>query len=138
VISILKLANGQEIVGNITSINDSTIRVHKPLTINYRQYFGGTPQVFFNRYVFFAETTEITFKQSDVMHQVLPRDAFKLYYKEVVDHYYSEMDNIVDAELEELVHNIRAEEGRSDNSMTQEEAMEKLLTAFPIKGKLVN
>lgn len=125
--TIIKLASGVEIVGDIEINNNYNVVLNKPLQINYRYVFGATPAVSFVRYIMFADSQSVSFNKEDIMHMVTPRQAFVDYYQDVVDDYYDRLEKIVDAEFEACL-----------NSTTQEKYMKDILEMMPIDNAPVN
>lgn len=122
---ILKLNNGVEVVGNIATENNEVTVLDKPLQINYRYVFGGTPSVSFVRYIMFAESDTIAFKECDIVNRVVARKAFADYYLNVVDDYYTRLEKVIDAEFEACV--------ALDN---KEQYMKDILDMMPTDGAI--
>ena len=126
-ITILKLSNGIEVVGELCEEDSLTCTLDKPLQINYRYAYSLIPSISFVRYIMFADSELVKFKRSDVMHEVTAREAFANYYADVVDTFYEKAEKVVDAELVECL-----------SSTTQEKHMHDILEMMPIEGLTVN
>lgn len=132
-IEILKLASGIEVVGDVEAETQNEIIVSRPLQINYRYFVGSTPSVSFIRYVMFAAGETVSFDRSKIMHVVHPRDAFVDYYRDNVGYYYSDLEEMIDEELQSLL--VKQREYANTN---QEHQLKKILEMMPIEDATVN
>lgn len=128
-ITIVKLSNGIEIVGNVVDSYKDIISIEKPLQINYRYFLGATPSVSFVRYLMFSKTNTITFNRSDIVNQTEARTSFADYYISVVDYYFDELEKLIDAEFNSLI------ESATNN---QEQQMKRILEMMPTDDTPVN
>jgi hypothetical protein len=122
-IAILKLNNGIEVVGDVEVKTDDLVVLGKPLQINYKYVFGSTPSVSFVRYIMFAESDSIVFKESDIINYVSARKAFADYYHDVVDDYYDRLEKVIDAEFEACL-----------TTTAKEQYMRDILEMMPVDG----
>lgn len=125
--SILKLSNGLEVVGTIEVENDFTVVVNKPLQINYRYFQGSIPSVSFVRYIMFAQSDSISFSTQDIMNVVSARESFALYYANVVNQYYGDLEKVIDKELENIT-----------TSPSVETFHESILESMSVEGATIN
>lgn len=125
--SILKLSNGLEVVGTIEVENDFTVVVNKPLQINYRYFQGSIPSVSFVRYIMFAQSDSISFSTQDIMNVVSARESFALYYANVVNQYYGDLEKVIDKELENIT-----------TSPSAETFHESILESMSVEGATIN
>jgi hypothetical protein len=122
---ILKLNNGTEVVGDVEVTTDDSVVLGKPLQINYKYVFGSTPSVSFVRYIMFAESDSIMFKDSMIVNRVTARKAFADYYHDVVNDYYDRLEKVIDAEFEACL-----------VSNTKEQYMMDILEMMPVDGAI--
>jgi hypothetical protein len=125
--SILKLSNGLEVVGTIEVENDYNVVVNKPLQINYRYFQGSIPSVSFVRYIMFARSDVVGFCTRDIMSIVDARESFALYYANVVDQYYGDLEKVIDKELENIT-----------ITPTEKGFHESILESMSVEGATIN
>lgn len=128
-VTILKLASGTEVVGELKSKNDHSYVMHKPLQINYRYFQGSTPSVSFIRYIMFANSDLVAFSREDVLNVATARDAFADYYLSVVDGYYSKLETLVDKEFRSLL---------AFDATEKDDPLSSILDMMPIDGATMN
>lgn len=128
-VTIIKLNNAIEIVGELVDSYKDIVTIAKPLQINYRYFMGATPSVSFVRYMMFSKTNVITFHRDTIVNEVEARESFANYYNDVVDYYFDELEKLIDAEFESLI--------ESSNS-NQEQSMRKILEMMPTDDTPVN
>jgi len=126
--TIIKLNNGVEVVGEIEVNNANVMVLNKPLQINYKVFFGSTPSVSFTRYIMFAESESVVFDKRNIMNEVQARESFADYYKNVVNQYYSELEQAIDRELDDST-------GKKPN---QENQLRNILENISIEDMTVN
>ncbi|NBW58201.1 hypothetical protein EBR43_10580 [bacterium] len=102
-IKILKLGNGEEIVGEyVPSSNNVTLR--KPMTIVYRFHpLSSFPTVKLVKYMLFSKDELFTFSSLDIVNLTDARESFADYYKHVVEVLGDEADKNIDNELKEAI-----------------------------------
>lgn len=99
-LTILKLRNGQEVIGSVTQQHDEHITVQDPLVINYRFVAGQPmPTISLSRYMPFSLAPSFEFFMEDIMHAVPPSDAFAAYYDNSIQYCREIVDKSVDDEL---------------------------------------
>lgn len=101
-ITLLKLINGVEVVGDAILNDDDMVVLRNPMVINYKFYAGPIPSVTFTKYCMFTDDTDITFERSHIINQVKPRDLFEKFYLNTVDSYTKTLDDTIDSELSSL------------------------------------
>ncbi len=126
-ISLVKLSDGTEIVGNVKWDDSVHLVVNKPLNIHYKYFFGGIPSVSFSRYMMFASSESITIKQSHVMVVTEARKAFADFYVDSVEDYYGKLQESVDSELESSLSNVE-----------KDQALKKILEMMPVDKVTAN
>ena len=126
-ITLVKLSDGTEVIGEVLQKNDSFIFVEKPLLIHYKFFLGGVPSVSFSRYMMFAALTCIEISRDHVIAQVSARQAFADYYRDNVEDYYGNLESTVDEELKSAL-----------STTEKEQALKKLLDMMPVDKATVN
>ena len=96
---LVKLADGNELIGELLEDQKTHIRLMKPLQIHYRYYMGGIPHVSFSRFMMFTAEPSVVIDTRHVMTIAMARRAFVDYYLDNVEDYFSGSENIVDNEL---------------------------------------
>lgn len=100
-ISLIKLIDGTELIGELIKNNDKVV-IKKPLQINY--YFKGptsTPVVALHKYMPFAKESEFTFFADHILVTSEPKASVIEYYKTMFKDLTGEMDSALDEELYE-------------------------------------
>lgn len=128
-ITIVKLANGIEVIGEAVTSNSSYVVLEKPLQINYRYFVSTTPSVSFVKYILFAEATSVTFDRMHILNEVKPREAFERFYMHSVDHYYTDLGKMIDDELTHLTEH---------QQPSMDDHMKRILESMSIDGAPVN
>lgn len=101
-ITIIKLTNGTEIVGNVITQDSDSVTVEDPLQINYRQRMDmGPPAVSLYRFNPFAKNTIHSFRYIHVLSFAEPKDGLVKYYSATLNTIKEGMDTHVDNELTE-------------------------------------
>jgi hypothetical protein len=126
-ITLIKLSDGTEVIGNVVQDDLRSIIVKKPLLIHYRYFIGGVPSVSFSRYMMFAASTHINLYHSHVIAKVEARKAFADYYMDSVEDYYGNLESTVDEELKSAL-----------STTEKEQDLKKLLDMMPIDKATVN
>lgn len=99
-ISIIKLQNGTEVVGDICEQTNTHLTIKDPLQINYRVVTTQPmPVVSISRYMPFVKEETFKFNMSEVMHIAEPREAMCNYYSNALRNYRAVVDKVVDREL---------------------------------------
>lgn len=129
-ITIVKLANGIEVIGEAVTSNSSYVVLERPLQINYRYFVSTTPSVSFVKYILFAETDSVTFDRMHILNEVKPREAFERFYLHSVQHYYADLGKMIDDELTGLM------EQRSQTTM--DDHMKHILETMSVEGAPIN
>lgn len=126
-ISLIKLSDGTEIIGDITYTDVSSVTVQCPLLLHYRYFLGGVPSISFSRYMMFAASNLIKIRYEHVIAIVEARKAFADYYADCVDDYYSKIEASIDEELRSTM-----------TQVDKEEALKKLLDSMPVDKAQMN
>jgi len=101
-ISLIKLTNGTEIIGDIINQENETVTVRDPLQINYRQRMDmAPPTVFLHRFIPFAMNTDHTIRDDHVLSYSVPLPGLVVYYAATLNAIKTSVDTSVDNELQE-------------------------------------
>jgi hypothetical protein len=126
-ITLIKLSDGTEVIGDVVQGDPRYVVVKKPLLIHYRYFIGGVPSVSFSRYMMFAGSTYINLYSSHIIATVQARKAFADYYTDSVEDYYGNLESTVDEELKSAL-----------STTEKEQDLKKLLDMMPIDKATVN
>jgi hypothetical protein len=86
VVSIVKLVNGTEIIGDVIQDTEKELVVNNALQVNYRiRQDSGFPMVSLHKYIPFAGEDNITFSKMQVLNRVKPLPGMIKYYIQVLD-----------------------------------------------------
>ncbi len=133
-LALLKLRNGQEVIGSVKEDLDSTILIEDPLQINYRLVSTQPmPTVSVSRYMPFAVDKTFAFDKKDLLHMVEPKPAMIDYYKHALNNYKQVIDKNVE---EELVDATRPPDEYSSREDGMSDAYQALLERLNYKGPL--
>ena len=98
-IKILKLCNGEEIVGELVS-SSTSINLKNPMTIVYRYHPMSTfPSVKLVKYMLFSKDEIFKFSNVDVVNVTDARESFSEYYNYVLETLGEEANKNIDQEL---------------------------------------
>lgn len=81
---ILKLVDGTEVIGRVIEVQDDTIKIDNPMTINYSIH-GRSYSAVLGKYAYFTDQEIFEFKKSFIVQALHPREDFTEYYEEVVN-----------------------------------------------------
>ena len=125
-ISVIRLNDGTEMVGEIADVLESSIMVYNPLQINYKiSIMQPAPSMGLSRFMPFSESTKFEFKKSDVVAVQFARKSLATYYKHALDTYITDLDERID---EELI--------KSSMPDTTSDVYEQLLEKFEPSGNI--
>lgn len=129
-LALIKLYNGQEVIGNVKEELKTKITLEDPLQINYRLVATQPmPTVSVSRYMPFSNQQVFTFDKKDLLHIAEPRVAMAEYYKHALYNYKEVIDESVEQELLQAVG-----EGEEGEDIT--DAYRALLERMNFKGPL--
>lgn len=101
-ISLIKLQNGTEVVGEVFNQTNTHIQVKDPLQINYKLVTSQPmPVVSISRYMPFAKDNMFEFSRTELLHIVEPKEAMCSYYTSAVQNYKNVVDATINRELEQ-------------------------------------
>lgn len=133
-LALLKLYNGQEVIGSITEDLKTKVSIEDPLQINYRLVSTQPmPTVSISRYMPFAANKVFTFDKKDLLHLVEPKPAMVEYYNHALNNYRRVIDKNVE---EELVEATKPPDDYSDGENGMSDAYQALLERLNYKGPL--
>ncbi len=133
-LALIKLRNGQEVIGNVKEDFDNKVSIEDPLQINYRLVATQPmPTVSVSRYMPFAVEKVFTFDKKDLLHIVEPKPAMADYYKHALRNYKQVIDKNVE---EELIGATRPPEGYDSEGNEINDAYQALLERLNYKGPL--
>lgn len=99
-ITIIKLQNGTEVVGDICEQTNTHLTMKDPLQINYRIVTTQPmPVVSISRYMPFVKEEKFIFDKEQIMHIAEPKEAMCNYYSNALRNYKAVVDKVVDQEL---------------------------------------
>lgn len=125
-ISVIRLKDGTEMVGEVTEVNESSIFVCDPLQINYKiSIMQPAPSMGLSRFMPFSESTKFEFKKGDLVTVQFARESLAMYYKHALDTYITDLDERIDEELT-----------KSAAPDTVSDLYEQLLEKFEPSGKV--
>lgn len=102
-ISIIKLMNGTELIGSIVDENTKTITIENPIQINYKNLESSVPSVSLTRFLQFSKDKQHTFDIKNVLCISEPIKEMQRYYEVALNHFESEIDEVVKRELIRVV-----------------------------------
>lgn len=132
-LALIKLMNGQEVIGNVKGNSPASITLEDPLQINYRLVATQPmPTVSVSRYMPFSSDHIFTFKKEDLLHVVEPKRAMAEYYINALQNYKTIIDNNIE---EELLYAAGTEKEMHEDEESAD-AYKALLERIDIKGPL--
>ncbi len=124
---LIKLADGNELIGDLVEDQKTHITLLKPLQIHYRYFMGGIPNVSFSRFMMFTADPVIVLDTRHVIAVASARKAFVDYYIDSVDDYFGGVEQAIDNELVTAL-----------SSSQKEQQMKKILELMPTDKAVVN
>jgi hypothetical protein len=102
-VSLIKLKNGTEIIGQIVQLNEKVI-LEDPMQINYK-YAEATslPVVSFSRYCPFSIENIFQFDMTDVLHLTPVKKAVEDYYLHAITNYKNTSEKYIDEEFSNAI-----------------------------------
>ena len=132
-LALIKLNNGQEVIGSVKGNSPASITLEDPLQINYRLVATQPmPTVSVSRYMPFSSDAVFTFRKEDLMHVVEPKPAMAEYYVNALQNYKTIIDGNIEEEL--LLAAGSEKEMQEDEEPT--DAYKALLERINFKGPL--
>jgi len=102
-ITLVKFTNGVEIIGDVTGQSAKAITVTNPVQINYKNIESSIPSVSLTRFMQFAADKQHTFDMKNVLSVAQPIDQMVKYYEVALNHFETEVDDVVRRELARVV-----------------------------------
>lgn len=132
-LALLKLYNGQEVIGNVKEEQDNKVVLEDPMQINYRLVATQPmPTVSVSRYMPFSMDKIFSFDKKDLLHIAQPRKAMAEYYLHALNNYRQVIDENVEQELLYASGN-HCDQGEPDEQ-DMSDAYRDLLERIDIKG----
>ena len=132
-LALIKLYNGQEVIGNVKEEQDNKVVLEDPMQINYRLVATQPmPTVSVSRYMPFSMDKIFSFDKKDLLHIAQPRKAMEEYYLHALNNYRQVIDENVEQELLYASGNSYDEGEPNDEDMS--DAYKALLERIDIKG----
>lgn len=136
-LTLLKLKNGIEVIGNVIENLGGALIMEDPLQINYRlTSTQPMPTISISRYMPFAIETNYTFDIADIMHVTKPKESMAAYYKHALHNYKNEIDEHVDAELREATRLGQELDGLEESEEDLNNTYRALLERINFKGPM--
>lgn len=124
---LVKLADGNELIGEIVEDIHTHILVRKPLQIHYRYFMGSVPHISFSRFMMFTAEHIVTLDARHILAVSLPRKAFIDFYQDNVEDYFGGIEQSIDNELIAAL-----------STSQKDEQMKKLLESMPTDKAVIN
>lgn len=98
-VSLIKLKNGVEIIGDIIRIDDK-ILLENPMQVNYRVAEQTSyPSIFFSKYCQFSSEEIFQFDMDYVLHVTPVKKSIEKYYSYALDQYKNVTEKYLENEL---------------------------------------
>jgi hypothetical protein len=99
-IQLIKLSNGQDIIGDIVTSEEGAIFVDEPLTIIYTQKNPSSPPIIYlQRYMPFAKHSTMFIRNEHVVSVAYPLKSMEAYYRRSLKNIQMHVDPMLDQEL---------------------------------------
>lgn len=99
-ISIIRLRDGTEVVGDVADTRGDVVVVTDPLQINYKITMNNpAPSMGLSRFMPFSVDSKFKIYREHVTAVCEARDSMKQYYKFALTNYIGDLDKRIDAEL---------------------------------------
>lgn len=99
-ISVVRLRDGTEVVGNVTDVTQDGLTIVDPLQINYKiTIMQPAPSMGLSRFMPFADSTEFHLLHDHITVVTKAREAMAQYYSYALANYITELDDRINVEL---------------------------------------
>lgn len=99
-ISIIRLKDGTEIVGDVIDVNSDSIIITDPLQINYKiTILQPAPSMGLSRFMPFSDNFDFEIPVGSITTMMKARESLAAYYKHALDTYITDLDAHIDDEL---------------------------------------
>lgn len=118
-VKILKLSNGEEIVGELVSCKGNEVSLKNPMTIVYKYHpFSSFPYVKLVKYMIFSKDEIYTFDNWYIKHITDARESFSQYYNHVIQ-MNSDAPQSIDEELKNAVQSSKSDKDELYSSLLE-------------------
>lgn len=126
---VLKLLNGETIIGLLALEDDHFISIQDPLILEYRIDLKGFRSMVLHRYNAFAVESTVSFKHSTVVTMYTADDDLVDYYYYTLDHCYKYRDKAMSDDIQRASEYIQ---GLIDNNNKPPEAPPEDTVVSPV------
>lgn len=99
-ISLIRLRDGTEVVGNVTDVTEEGLTILDPLQINYKiTIMQPAPSMGLSRFMPFSESTEFHLLHDHITVVTKARESLAQYYNFALDGYILDLDRRINEEL---------------------------------------
>ena len=99
-ISVVRLKDGTEIVGDVIDVNNESIIITDPLQINYKiTIMQPAPSMGLSRFMPFSDGTDFEIPVATIAVMMKARDSLAAYYVHALSTYITDLDSRIDHEL---------------------------------------
>ena len=128
-LSIIKLTNGDEVLGELQTETDEDYVITNPLKVIYQFRPGASiPTVYLHKITLFGDSKVVNFPKRHVMFSTKPKKGLDKYYAEMLEE-LNESEKIVEDDL--LQHEYDAVR---ENSLNKDEIYSMILENMPVTG----
>lgn len=113
---LLRMRNGNEVMGKLVVEEENTVTLLGALTIKYMHSEDGIPQMFFSKYCLFNKSMDVVFPTDVILH------IFKDPIPSLID-YYEEQLEVIQATLEKKIEVMRKKQQDISDWQKQEEIL---------------
>jgi hypothetical protein len=99
-ILVLKLLNGETVLGLLALEDDTFVTIQDPMVLEYRTDLKGHRSMVLNRYNQFSMETTISFKNTMVVSMYTADDDLSEYYFYTLDHCYKFRDSYASTDIQ--------------------------------------
>lgn len=97
---ILKLSDGDEIIGRVIELEEKMVKLDNPMRIVYHERPEGTIAGL-TKYAYFVDQEIFEFDRRFIVQALYPREDFAMYYEDIVTTHYENTKNKEIASVEE-------------------------------------
>lgn len=99
-ISIVRLSDGTELVGDVVDVNSESIVIVDPLQINYKiTILQPAPSMGLSRFMPFSGNFKFEIPVNSITTMMKARESMATYYKHALETYITDLDAHIDDEL---------------------------------------
>lgn len=127
-IGIIKLNNGDELIGELIAVTDQTVTMREPYQVGYRVTDSSlAPTIGLTKYILISEEQDLTFPLDEVTIITTPRPVFAQYYLKARNSYEVLVKPYIDRIIQQAL-------GSDEEQLTMDRQYAQALANWDVTG----